>query len=359
MKKLLVPSFGNFKFNKSSDKKNIVVLMSGGVDSSAAALLFKREGMNVAGVTMNISDDSSACESAAKVCEALSIPHFYTDIADEFRACVSSPFCEAYLLGRTPNPCADCNERIKFGLLWDMIEESFGDDLLVSTGHYAKIIRREGKAYLARSSNRKKDQSYFMSGIKKARIAKMVLPLSDFTKEETRAFVRSEGLPVAERPESMEICFASESDYRRIIEAPSVHGPITDPSGKVIGEHTGIANYTLGQRKGLGIAWKKPLFVTEIRPCDNTIVASEREAAFSDVVRASGMNIQADEFICGGSVLYGKIRSQGEPEECTVTFTSDGTAEARFKKPVFAPAPGQRLVLYTGEGILAAGGSII
>lgn len=359
MRKLLVPSFENLQFHKSFTGKNVVVLMSGGVDSSAAALFFKRKGFAVAGVTMNISEDKSACESAAKVCHALSIPHFYTDIADEFRACVSSPFCRSYLLGRTPNPCADCNEHIKFGLLWDIIEESFGSDPFISTGHYAKIIRRERGTYLARSSNKKKDQSYFMSGIKKERVAKMLLPLSDFTKEETRALVRSEGLPVAERPESMEICFASEDDYRKIIETPSERGPITDTSGKVIGEHSGIANYTLGQRKGLGIAWSKPLFVTEIRPCDNTIVAAERDAAFSSTVRASGVNIIAPEFVKTGALLYGKIRSQGEPEECSVTYTEKGIIEAEFKKPVFAPAPGQRLVLYTDEGIVAAGGSII
>ena len=339
--------------------RRALVLMSGGVDSSAAALLLLRRGWSVAGLTMNIFERGGREDSsAADVCRALSIPHFSVDIAGEFRSRVIAPFCRAYQAGMTPNPCADCNERVKFGLLPRLAEREWGGGFLVATGHYARIAEKGSRVYLARGANAKKDQSYFLSGIPREMVERMILPLDTVQeKESTRAIVRGAGLPVAERPESMEICFADEKDYRAVIDAPQIPGPITDEAGRVIGRHCGIAGYTLGQRKGLGIASPYPLFVTEIRPCDNTIVAAPRDAAFSRTVKAGRVNYLAPELMDSGE-LFGKVRSQGEAAPCEIVERGETALTVRFNEPVFAPAPGQRLVLYTKDGIVAAGGVI-
>ena len=340
-------------------ERRALVLMSGGVDSSAAALLLLKRGFCVAGLTMEIFEDgSSACESAANVCRALSIPHFHVNVERQFKARVSGPFCSAYKLGLTPNPCADCNERVKFGLLDELSRRRWGGGFLLATGHYAKIVERGGHAFLARAAFHQKDQSYFLAGVPRSVIEHTLFPLGDFaSKDKTRAFVREAGLPVADRPESMEICFADEKDYRAVIDAPGEPGPITDEAGRVIGEHSGIAGYTLGQRKGLGVASPFPLFVTEIRPCDNTIVVAPRDGAFSRSVAAGHVNLLAPELLDKGP-FYGKIRSQGEPARCSLLSVSPDKLSVSFEEPVFAPAPGQRLVVYTEDGIVAAGGVI-
>lgn len=342
--------------------KRAVVLMSGGVDSSAAALILLKQGYEVAGLTMNISRrlGLSACKAASDVCRLLSIPHFFADIEDEFKRAVISPFCEAYRLGVTPNPCSDCNEKIKFGLLWDIAEREWGCDFEVATGHYARKISRNGRSYLARARNTKKDQSYFMSGIRPDRVGRLRLPLGDFeSKDDTRRLVREAKLPCSERPESMDICFAAEDDYRSILDCCHTPGLIKDTEGNIIGRHEGIAGYTVGQRKGLGIAAAHPLYVTEIRPSENTVVAAPRHAAFRSEVAAVNANILAPDLTAEGLGFRGKVRSQQEPQPCVLLLNSSGRISVRFDKPVFAPAPGQRLVLYTEDGIVAAGGVIV
>lgn len=340
-------------------ERRALVLMSGGVDSSAAALLLLKRGFCVAGLTMDVANGGdSACESAANVCRALSIPHFCVNVARQFRARVSAPFCAAYKLGLTPNPCADCNERVKFGLLDELSRQRWGAGFRLATGHYARIAEHGGHACLATAACHQKDQSYFLAGVPRSIIERTLFPLGEFaSKDKTRAFVREAGLPVADRPESMEICFADEKDYRAVIDAPGEPGPITDEAGRVIGRHNGIAGYTLGQRKGLGVSSPFPLFVTEIRPCDNTIVVAPRDGAFSHEVRAARVNLLAPELLANGP-LRGKIRSQGEPAPCVMTSCSQDAMAVRFDEPVFAPAPGQRLVVYTEDGIVAAGGVI-
>lgn len=339
--------------------RRALVLMSGGVDSSAVALMLLRKGWAVAGLTMEIfGDANSASDSAANVCRTLSIPHFSVRIEDEFRARVTAPFCRAYEIGKTPNPCADCNERVKFGLLPKIAERAWGGGFYIATGHYARIVERNGHEYLARGANVKKDQSYFLSGVPREIIERALLPLGEISsKDSVRAIARDAGLPVADRPESMEICFAGEKDYRAVIDGPQTPGPITDRDGNVIGRHNGITGYTLGQRKGLGVSSTAPLFVTDIRPRDNTIVVAPRDAAFSDTVRATHVNLLAPELI-GSADMFGKIRSQGEPSPCAVMSATEKELTVRFDEPMFAPAPGQRLVVYTKDGIVAAGGVI-
>ena len=338
----------------------VLIMMSGGVDSSAAALILQSEGYDAAGLTMSTSADTTAAKSAAEVCRELNIPHFSVNITGEFKNLVSGPFCRLYQLGKTPNPCADCNERIKFGLLWNIAENMWGDDFAIATGHYARIVKRYGVSYLARGANLKKDQSYFMSGIKRERLARILFPLGDFiTKDRTRDIVRQASIEVAERPESMEICFAGESDYRSIIEDPGKPGPILNKHGERIGTHQGISNYTAGQRKGLGIASKAPLFVTKILPAENTIIASEREEAFSKNVCGTNLNVLLPPNIDLSNIkLRGKIRSQGDPSPCKITAVTQTYIQVEFDEPLFAPAAGQRLVLYTDDDIVAAGAVI-
>lgn len=362
MNNILTPTFNNYIVPWTDDRrKHAVVLMSGGVDSSAAALILQREGYSVAGVTMNLFQGTKqpAFESASSVCKTLSIPHFSVDIAEEFKFLVSAPFCQSYKLGFTPNPCADCNERIKFGILWDIAEKEWGSRFLVATGHYARILHLEGKSYLARSENPKKDQSYFLSGIQANRVNRIIFPLGDCqSKEETRELLRDAGITAAERPESMEICFADEKDYRAVLGKQDSPGQIMDTFGREIGTHSGITNYTIGQRKGLNVASKHPLYVVAVNPNNNTIVVAHREKAFSYIIYAEKVNILAADYVFVGAHLFGKVRSQGEPSPCSILSINGGLICIKFITPVFAPAPGQRLVLYTEKGIVVAGGVI-
>jgi len=342
-----------------SGGKKAVALMSGGVDSAAAALMLLRGGYEVVGVTMSLYGAANdSLKSAAAVCEALSIPHFYLDISKEFKNLVVSPFCEAYLRGETPNPCAVCNERIKFGAAVEALTARWGEDFEVATGHYAKIIRQCKEVCLARADCRQKDQSYFLSGIRRELLQRLQFPLGCLrNKEETRKIARAAGLPAAEASESMEICFAAEADYRKVTGGGG-RGAIFDSGGKIIGSHKGIANYTLGQRKGLGIASQEPLFVVEINACDNSLVVAPRKEAFKKAVTADHLNILTSRGINELGPLHGKIRSQGEPQRCKIILSGDSVIKVEFAAPVFAPAPGQRLVLYTETGIVAAGAVI-
>lgn len=355
------PSFDSMSSPwKDGAQKKLAVLMSGGVDSSVAALLLQRSGFDVAGVTMDLFGDGDfTVSSAADVCRALSIPHFYANISDEFRRLVISPFCDAYKEGKTPNPCSTCNERVKLGAMVDMMEQAWGSDFDIATGHYARIVREGGRSFLARAKYKKKDQSYFLSGIKSKLLNRLHFPLGYVSdKEEVREIAREAALPVAEKPESMEICFAAEDDYRKLIGGESRPGPIIDRQGRALGMHKGLTGYTLGQRKGLGVSAPFPLFVVEIRITDNTLVVAPREEAFKKDVSADCLNVLIEEELREGNVLYGKIRSQGDPQLCRIVHIKEGAVSVEFDEAVFAPAPGQRLVLYTSGKLVAAGGVI-
>lgn len=341
-----------------TEKTKALVFMSGGVDSTAAALILIEKGYSVAGLTMHI-EGSSAVKDAASVCTQLSIPHFYIDVAKDFRDEVISPFWTSYRKGRTPNPCADCNERIKFGLLRRIAEKMWGDDLYIATGHYARIVKDGENYYLAMGLNKAKDQSYFLAGIPRRILPRTIFPLGEFrSKEDTRAFMRAKGMESSEKPESMEICFLTKAGYRPFTEKNPHPGPITDMSGKVLGEHSGIAGFTLGQRKGIGIAHDHPLFVVSIVPETNTIVVAERAEAFRSEVTAVSINIIAPEFLSKDLTLWGKIRSQGAPQPCRLLDASADRISVTFSEPVFAPAPGQRIVLYTDRDLVTAGGIV-
>lgn len=356
---ILTPTYENkIKWSESDDNR-VLVLLSGGVDSAVALLLLKEQGYNTAGLTMTISDDLSAIRNASQIAMRFNIPHFYADLRNEFKRLVMTPFIDSYKAGLTPNPCSICNASVKFGLLVSAAQKTFGDNILIASGHYAKITAKGESRYLSRASDKKKDQSYFLSGIKKELIARLVFPLGEFvSKEQTRELAEKYTIPAAKAPESMDVCFAASGNYRALLGDTQKPGPIINSKGNVIGRHAGIANYTLGQRKGLGITWPKPLYVTSIQAQKNTIVAEEREAAFSKIVLAKDLNIFMRDKLTEDTQLYAKVRSQGEPSACKILKFERGFISVEFVNPIFAPTAGQRLVIYTEDGIVVAGAVI-
>lgn len=343
-------------------KKKVLIMMSGGVDSTAAALMLQEYGYNVAGFTMTFLENSNVILKAERACKKIGIPHFYTDITEAFREYVTTPFHKAYLSGKTPNPCADCNEKIKFGLLLKLVEEKWGDNILIATGHYASIHNQKGEYFLAKAKNRNKDQSYFMSGISKKYLPRLMFPLNGIeNKNQTREYLRAKGIEIADEKESMELCFAGEKSYRDLIYAPNVQGEVVDIKGNVLGKHNGITSFTIGQRKGLGIASQNPLYVIKIDARNNRVVVAERDAAFKTEVFAHNTNILAPKICKEKDIrLFGKVRSQGKPSPCTIKEinTEKQTITVEFDVPIFAPASGQRLVVYTEEGIVVVGAVI-
>ena len=357
------PSTGFSSTSPSFGQRTVVVLMSGGVDSSVTAWLLQKAGWHVVGVTMKIpgtdgSPGSCCGRAAASVALGLGIPHYTAFIEREFEQLVIEPFVESYLRGSTPNPCADCNALLKFGLLWDELEDAFGEARL-ATGHYARVEQEGEDFFLSRGKDSSKDQSYFLYGVTRRRLPRLLLPLGGYSKGEVRALAREAALPVAEKSESMEICFAGEGDYRRLLVGRSLPpGPIVSEDGEMLGAHGGIANYTVGQRKGLGISSRDGLHVLRIDPGRNAVVVGPREKTFRRRVRASNVNILFSVPPEEGALLFGKTRSRGEPLPCDLLRMDENVLEVFFHEPQFAPTPGQRLVLYDAGGRVAAGGVI-
>jgi len=360
--RLLEPSFSPWRPTKPPSRP-IVVLMSGGVDSSVAAGLLAEAGWDVLGITMKIpvSCDAPArgcCGAeAAFVCNELGIPHYFVDVTEPFEGLIIERFRRAYAAGCTPNPCIDCNCLLKFSLVWDFVRAEFGIDYL-ATGHYARVLADGGEPRLARADDRSKDQSYFLYGIPAERLDSFVLPLGRLAKSEVRRIAARLGLSIAAKPESMELCFAGEGDYRLALGQADRAGDITDMQGNKIGRHKGISNYTLGQRRGIGLAGGKPLYVGRIDAAANTIALGTRDQVSTAIVTATELNVLIPEELACGKRLAAKIRSYGEPQPCRIAETSAEGITVEFEKPQFAPCPGQRLVLYDRGGCVVAGGTI-
>ena len=362
--KLFEPSFAPWEPRREPSKR-IVMLMSGGVDSSVAAHLLKEQGWDVLGITMKIpiscQTGSRGCcgADAAIVCHELGVPHYFVDVTGPFEELIIERFRQSYAKGETPNPCVDCNTFLKFSLVWDFLEQTFGIGHL-ATGHYARLIQTGASARLGRATDRAKDQSYFLYGIASEKLSRFVLPLSGITKQEVRSVALRLGLSVAEKAESMELCFAGEGDYRAALACTGADRPgdITDMCGNKIGTHKGIANYTLGQRRGIGFAGGKPLYVGKVCARTNTIALGTREEVSFRTITADQVNTLIPEELVAGRALFGKIRSYGEPQPCTLVSDQQGGLVVEFDRPQFAPCPGQRLVLYNRDDNIVAGGTI-
>ena len=364
MLKLSEPTFESWKA-KGSDKQ-IAVLMSGGVDSSATAMLLKDAGWDVLGITMKIplarelNHPGLCCGTGVMfVCRDLGISHYFLDTEESFEQLVIGPFRQAYAQGRTPNPCVDCNAYLKFGLVWDFLQETFGIKYL-ATGHYARVVHKSGRNYLARAADVGRDQSYFLYGIEAKRLEHLVFPLGELSKQQIRELAENRGLKIAQRPDSMELCFAGEGNYRAALDGKvkPIAGPILDTEGNVLGEHEGIINYTIGQRRGLGVAAGEPRYVVRICPKDNSVTLGTRDQACRRDVKATDVNIFIPEKLKAGEQLLGQIRSPGRACPCRVAEAGENSVLVEFAEAQFAPCSGQRLVLYDDRDFVVAGGTI-
>ncbi len=361
--KLLLPSLSHSSARKTS-RGQIAVLMSGGVDSSVTAHILKEAGWDVLGVTMKIpvscGTNIRGCCGAdgAFVCDELNIPHYFIDITEAFQHFIIEPFRQSYARGETPNPCVDCNTLLKFSMVWDFLQETF-DISHLATGHYARVIKTASRVRLGQAKDKGKDQSYFLYGISAKKLPNLVLPLGELTKKEVRSIASQLNLSVADKPESMELCFSGEGDYRAALmgNGASQNGNITDMQGNEIGTHKGIAYYTLGQRRGIGFAGGKPLYVGKINAETNTIALGTKDEVSYNTIKANQINTLIPEELVKGKV-YGKIRSYGKPQPCRIIEVSQADMTVEFNQSQFAPCPGQKLVLYNSDGHIIAGGTI-
>ena len=352
--------------------KKILVAMSGGVDSAVAALLLKKDGYDIGGITMRVwsdgeeLDDSDItlpdqnCVDAKLITDALGIPHHTVSLGKSFREKVINKFIEEYRLGSTPNPCVECNKHIKFGKLFDEAVR-LGYNAL-ATGHYARIVCDEnGRFTLRKAADDKKDQSYFLWSIDKSLLPNIIFPLGSLTKPEIRKIAADNGFSNAHRSDSQDICFIENGDYVSFIKSVSStdqkKGNFIDIEGNKIGEHTGIINYTIGQRKGLGVAFGKPMFVGNKNVNDNTVTLCTDEQLYRDTLVAHSINVLTEETFERPVRLYAKIRYRHTPAIATVVKTAEGLLSVKFDLPQRAIAPGQSLVLYDGD--IVVGGGII
>lgn len=339
-------------------KKRAVVAMSGGVDSSVAALLACREGYDVLGVTLRLRDQ--APEGAAEVCARLNIPFEEWDAREEFSRSVIAPFCAAYRAGRTPNPCVLCNRSLKFGLLMRRAEEQ-GIDAIFS-GHYARIEEQDGRFLLKKGIDESKDQSYVLCSLTQRQIARLHLPLGGMSKDQTRILAAEAGFDISlSAPESQDICFVPDGDYCAFLQRET--GPLTNgmfrlEDGRSLGRHGGLERYTIGQRRGLGIAWEFPLYVLEKNSASGDVVLGPQEHLLKTEIIAEDMNWIAFDAPVGSFRAMARTRYHQTETPCTVSPMKNGRAAVVFDHCVRAPAPGQAVVFYDGETVLG-GGTII
>ncbi|MGI5948637.1 MAG: tRNA 2-thiouridine(34) synthase MnmA [Lachnospiraceae bacterium] len=343
-------------------REKVVVGLSGGVDSSVAALLLKEQGYDVIGVTMKTWDGAeSIIEDAKRVADFLSIPYHVIDFTEEFHRHVVDYFAEEYLHGRTPNPCVVCNRHVKWEALLDRSRE-FGAEL-VATGHYARVEKLQNGRYALRSSvTAAKDQTYALYNLTQDQLARTLMPVGSFEKEEIRQIAREAGIPVAEKPDSQEICFIPDQDYAGFIERYTGKqiqpGNFVDQDGRILGRHKGIIHYTVGQRKGLNLALGHPVFVTEIRPDTNEVVIGTNEDVFTKSLLCSKLNWMAVDGFHGSELrMLAKIRYAHKGAMCTIREAGEDLAECVFDEPVRAVTPGQAVVFYQDDWV--AGGGII
>ncbi|GLQ05858.1 tRNA-specific 2-thiouridylase MnmA [Sneathiella chinensis] len=357
-------------FDAAPEDTRVVVAMSGGVDSSVTAALLKDQGYDVVGITLQLYDHGAAVQrkgaccagqdihDARRVAEAIGIPHYVLDYESRFKDSVMEEFADSYLRGETPVPCVRCNQTVKFRDLLETAEDLGA--VALATGHY---IRREGgldNARLYRGKNSIKDQSYFLFATTQEQANYLRFPLGGLSKDETRALADKYNLAVAAKPESQDICFVPNGNYASVIErirpGAGVEGDIVDLHGTVLGRHSGIINYTIGQRRGLGIATGSPLYVVRLDPERNRVVVGPAEALLVSRVSLREMNWIGDEPLgMDGTEVMVKVRSTQEPMKATVFGAADNWAEVHLDEPEAGVSPGQACVMYDGDRLLGGG----
>jgi len=356
----------------SRKSEKIVVGMSGGVDSSLAAAILKKKGYEAIGVTFRMwpkeecgASFGRACCSleaitrARAVAEELKIPYYVVDFSQAFKENVIDYFCDEYLKGLTPNPCIICNEKIKFGLLLEKAR-SLGASR-VATGHYAitSFDRRKKRYLLKEGKDRKREQSYFLFSLSQEQLKSAVFPLGDFTKEKTRAMARRMRLKTYNTASSQDICFVQDLDYAEYIKrktgVETKKGEIIDKDGNVLGRHKGIPYYTIGQRRGLGIAYQEPLYVTGIDMARNRVIVGTRKEGLKKSLVADRLNWISIERIEKPMRVEARIRYNHKKAGSTVTDIGGGSVRVEFDEPQAAPTPGQAVVFYKGDVVVGGG----
>ena len=373
-----------------ANTETIAVAMSGGVDSSTVAAMLRAEGHNVIGLTMQLwnqrrlaghegmpeSVQGRCCSlddvyDARRVAEHIGIPYYVVNHEERFEREVVRPFVEEYLSGRTPIPCSLCNNHLKFDQLL-IVAQQIGAER-VATGHYAGVAYDEarGRWLLKRPADKSKDQTYFLFGLTQEQLSRTLFPLGDMTKPQVRELARQHGLALAEKPDSQEICFVPGGDYKRFIDAyladqgeelPDTAGELVTTSGEVIGEHHGIHNFTVGQRKGLGVATGSPLYVIQISGADKQVIVGGEEHLYSRTLRARRVNLISVDDLHEPLRVSVKIRHRHEPAPATIeklatTDSADPEILVTFDQPQRAITPGQAAVFYDGD--LVVGGAWI
>jgi tRNA-specific 2-thiouridylase len=351
----------------------IVVAMSGGVDSSVAAALLARQGHDVIGLSMQLYDASSgsfgSCctlddlHDARRVAAAIGFPHYIVNFEHEFQQTVVSNFVSEYAAGRTPLPCAHCNSDLKFSTLLDRARGLDAEH--VATGHYARVMQRgDGRWLLARSADARKDQSYFLFPLTQEQLARAVFPVGALTKSEVRDAARQLGLQVADKPDSQEICFVPDDDYAAFVagQAPALarSGAIVDEAGQELATHGGVHRFTVGQRKGLGVSGRAPMYVLRIEAESGRVTVGPRESLERTTLTASGVNWIAIDPPPAWVPVTAQIRHRHSPAAARVraidgATSGRGRAELEFDQPQTAITPGQAVVFYDGDVVLGGG----
>jgi tRNA-specific 2-thiouridylase len=371
-----------------TDSTTIAVAMSGGVDSSAVAAMLRADGHNVIGLTMQLwnqrrlaghagmpeSVQGRCCSiddvyDARRVAETLGIPYYVVNHEERFERDVVRPFVEEYLAGRTPIPCSLCNNHLKFDQLL-IVARQIGADQ-IATGHYAQVVFDDecGRWLLKRPTDRSKDQTYFLFGLTQEQLSRTLFPLGSMTKPEVRELARKHGLAIAEKPDSQEICFVPGGDYKRFLEAylneqgsgstegdrDTLAGEMVTSDGKVIGEHAGVHNFTVGQRKGLGIATGSPLYVIQIKNDTRQVVVGKDEELYSRTLRAHRVNLISTDELREPMRVAVKIRHKHQPAAALIESAGPNDVLVTFDEPQRALTPGQAAVFYDGDLVVGGG----
>lgn len=351
-------------------KKKVVVGMSGGVDSSVAAYLLKEKGYEVIGVTMRMAPNDpdvieneggccglSAVEDARRVCDKLEIPFYVLNFKEIFKEKVIDKFVQEYMDGRTPNPCIECNKYLKFDALLNKAR-GIGADY-VATGHYAKIEERNGRFVLIRSEDDRKDQTYALYNLTQDQLAHTLMPCGEYTKDKIREIAKSIGLAVHNKKDSEEICFVPDNNHGGFIKKQTngnvKEGNFVDRDGNILGKHKGIVYYTIGQRKGLGISFGRPVFVTAINSKTNEVVLGEEEEIFKTDLIAKDVNFISIDKLNSKLEVQAKVRYSAKPSDAIISPLEDGKIEVIFNEKQRAITLGQSVVFYKDDLVLGGG----